>query len=241
MIPFTQRKFLSLSCEQQHKKCADLLQAAYHDLMQKKEVDLAAYQEMLSWLGMSSEVHLNLKWIADRYHDHLSQAHRSLKEHNLLPKLRTHDRDAKEPFLPIAIYLDHIRSAYNVGSILRTTVALRIGSVYFSEQTPFRDHEKVQHTAMGAGEQVPCFQNIALQDLPRPIIALDTSDAAIPIHEFIFPSTFTLILGNEEYGVSDDCLKLADYIVEIPLVGCKNSLNVGCAFAIAAAHIRERF
>jgi len=180
----------------------------------------------------------NFKTLSDRYHWHLSQAGLSLKEHNLL--IRTGDRAPKCPFPPIAIYLDHVRSAYNVGSILRTTEALRIGQVHFSEKTPFIDNEKVHRTAIGADSLVPCFRNATLASLPRPIIALDTSDEAIPLSDFLFPETFTLILGNEEYGICQDSLAQADYLLEIPMLGAKNSLNVACAFAIAAAEIRRQ-
>lgn len=181
-----------------------------------------------------------LKGLADRYHWHLQEAGRSLKEHNLLPSIRKGDHTPKSDFLPIAIYLDHVRSAYNVGSILRTTEALRIGSVHFSEKTPFIDNEKVKRTAMGAAELVPVFQGTALEKLPRPLIVLDTCEDAEPVAEFLFPEQFTLILGNEEYGVSDELLRLADYFIEIPLLGAKNSMNVACAFAIAASAIRNQ-
>ncbi len=182
-----------------------------------------------------------LKEIAERYHWHLEKTGRCLKEHNLLPTLRTGDRTAKADYLPAAIYLDNLRSAYNVGSILRTTEALRIGTVYFSEKTPFLDNEKVERTAMGAAALVPCRRNIPLSELPRPILVLDTSDDAIPLAEYLFPPSFTLVLGNEEVGVSDASLALADALLEIPLLGAKNSLNVACAFAIASAQIRTQF
>ncbi len=180
-----------------------------------------------------------MKGLADRYHWHLSEAGRCLKEHNLLPPIRKGDREPKSDFLPIAIYLDNIRSAYNVGSILRTVEALRIGAVYFSEKTPFIDNEKVQRTAMGAAELVLAFRAVALLSLPRPLIALETSEDAEPVSEFLFPERFTLILGNEEYGVSEEALRAADHLIEIPMLGAKNSLNVACAFAIAAGAIRS--
>lgn len=236
VLNFTRRKFLQLDPKQRHKKCAELLRACF----EKKAIPPESYHSMLSWIGAAPFLHTDLKSISDQYHWHLKQAGLSLKEHNLLPHIRTQDREAKLPFPEIAIYLDHVRSAYNVGSILRTTEALRIGKVYFSELTPFVDNEKVERTAMGASSLVPCYQNIPLSSLPSPLIALDTSDDAIPVSEFLFPSTFTLILGNEEFGVSDESLRQADYLLEIPLFGAKNSLNVACAFAIAAAEIRKQ-
>jgi tRNA G18 (ribose-2'-O)-methylase SpoU len=234
-MPFTKKKFLQLDAKQRHKKCAELLRRYY----EFKEEDFAEYNTLLTWLKLNPYIHSDLKTLADRYHWHLQLAGQSLKEHNLLPTLRTGDQKAKLDFPNIAIYLDHVRSAYNVGSILRTVEALRIGKVYFSEKTPFIDNEKVKRTAMGAAEIVPSFQNVPLSTLPRPLIALDTGNAALPVAEFEFPETFTLILGNEEYGISNESLKEVDSIIEVPLFGIKNSLNIACAFAIAAAKIRN--
>jgi len=236
-VSFTKRKFLQLDLKQKHKKCAELLRISYEE----KSTDLSYYNQLLDWMHFLPYIHTDFKALADRYHWHLQNGGLSLKEHNLLPSLRAGDHTPKLDFPNIAIYLDRVRSAYNVGSILRTVEALRIGSVYFSERTPFIDNEKIARTAMGSAELVPCFQNVPLKDLPRPIIALDTSDAAIPVAEFDFPESFTLVLGNEEYGISNETLKEADYIIEVPLFGAKNSINVACAFAIAAAKIRTQY
>lgn len=241
-MSFTKRKFLRLEPKLRHRKCAEWLRLCYERLLQGEDCEeaIAFYNSLLSWMSLNSYTSSDPKSLADRYHWHLSEAGRCLKEHHLLPSLRTGDRKAKSDFLPVAIYLDNIRSAYNVGSILRTTEALRLGSVYFSDKTPFADHEKILHTAMGAAQLVPCFRNVLLETLPHPIIALDTSNEAIPLSNYLFPSSFTLILGNEEYGISDLSLAQADVLLEIPLFGAKNSINVACAFAIAAAEIRRQ-
>jgi tRNA G18 (ribose-2'-O)-methylase SpoU len=236
---FTKRKFLSLDMRQQHKKCAELLRASFERLCREEPSSFGEYDAFLSWMKLLPFEYSTLKALADRYHWHLSAAGLCLKEHNLLPTIRKNDRNPTAGFLPAAIYLDNVRSAYNVGSILRTVEALRIGSVYFSEKVPFIDNEKVRRTAMGAADIVPVHRGVPLTILPRPLIVLDTSDEAIPISHYLFPKTFTLILGNEEYGVSDEALRIADHLVEIPLCGAKNSLNVACAFAIAAQEIRK--
>jgi len=238
-VTFTKRKFLSLETLEQHKKCAEHLRLAYEQIRQGAPACFTEYESFLSWMNLLPFTYSDLKTLADRYHWHLNLAGLSLKEHNLLPSMRKGDHIPKADFLPAAIYLDNVRSAYNVGSILRTVEALRIGTVYFSEKTPFIDNEKVRRTAMGAAEIVPVQRNLPLSTLPRPIIVLDTCNDAIPISKFHFPASFTLILGNEEYGVSDEALLLADHLVEIPLLGAKNSINVACAFAIAAQQIRQ--
>ncbi|MBS0626157.1 MAG: TrmH family RNA methyltransferase [Verrucomicrobia bacterium] len=224
---------------QRHKKCAELLKSYFEQWNSLDQGAFEYYSDLLEWMKLGPFTLSDVKILADRYHWHLKESGLSLKEHNLLPSIRTGDRMPKSEFPNNAIYLDNLRSAYNVGSILRTCEALRIGAVYFSESTPFIDNEKVQRTAMGAAEIVPCFKG-NLENLPRPIIALDTSDEAAKVSEFLFPESFTLVLGNEEYGISDEWLGKADYLVEIPLVGMKNSLNVACAFAIAAAEIRKQ-
>lgn len=231
-MTFTKRKFLNLDPLSRHKKCAEELRALYPGSYSSPD-----YLSFLSWMKLNLPPLSSPEHLADRYHWHLAQAALSLKEHNLLPHLRTGDRPSSTPFLPIAIYLDKLRSAYNVGSILRTMEALRIGSLHFSPASPFISNEKVQKTAMGTHAIVPCFASTPLSTLPRPLIALDTSSFAIPLRDFTFPPSFTLILGNEEYGVSAETLSQVDHLVEIPLFGQKNSLNVAAAFAIAASEI----
>ena len=232
---FTRNKFVTLDLRQRHKKCAELLRGLY----EARSADFEYYNILLSWIKLEPYIHTDFKALANRYHWHMQKAGMSLKEHNLLPSLRSGDHEPKLDFPNVAVYLDHVRSAYNVGNILRTIEALRIGKLYFSPNTPFINNEKIKRTAMGAAELVPCFQNIPLSELPKPIIALDTSDAAVDIQEFEFPESFTLILGNEEFGISDEALQEAAHIIEIPLFGKKNSINIGCAFAIAAAKARS--
>jgi tRNA G18 (ribose-2'-O)-methylase SpoU len=41
-----------------------------------------------------------------------------------------------------------------------------------------------------------------------------------------------MIIGNEIDGVGEDLLKLSDKVVEIPMCGKKDSLNVSVAFGI---------
>lgn len=239
---FTKPKFLKFPIERQHRKCAEILRIAYEKtiLQQPADSELEAYSELAKWMDFPKLSAFSHKDIADRYHEHAKLAFLKHKEHNLLPTVRQGDRPSAETPWDIAIYLDNIRSAHNVGSILRTVEAFSLGSVHFSETTPFTTNKQVQDTTMGAEKWVECFPNAILQDMPRPLIVMETSDSAIPLHDYIFPETFTLVVGNEEYGCSEDSLKNADVILEIPMRGHKNSLNVANAFAIAAGEITRQ-
>jgi tRNA G18 (ribose-2'-O)-methylase SpoU len=230
---FNKRKFLSLPLKQQHKKCAEVLRAAYEN----SSSALEHYQELQNWMGNFWSFPSNHKEIADNYHKHLALSNTCYKEHNLLPSIRKGDKTTSHQNLHLSIYLDNLRSGHNVGSIIRTAEAFSLGKLYFSENTPFADNKKVQDAAMGCEKFVECYRHIHLSNLPKPLIILETSENAIPLFDFIFPENFTVVCGNEEYGCSDESLKLADYIIEIPLSGRKNSLNVANAFAITAAEI----
>lgn len=231
---WTQTKFLSLPAEQQHKKASELLRK-----IQSGERHLEPiYNNLSTWMGLPLLCTFSLETLSNRFHLHLQNANVSWQEHNLL-MVNKSDQPSNIACMPIAIYLDNLRSAFNVGSILRTVEAFRLGSVYFSRSTPYIDHPKVQKTSMGTFDKIKCIQVDSFEGLPRPFIALETVDSAPTISDFVFPKSFTLLLGNEEYGLSETTLESVDQFVQIPLVGYKNSLNVASAFAIAASKISQ--
>jgi tRNA G18 (ribose-2'-O)-methylase SpoU len=246
---FNKNKFLSFDIKKRHKKCAEILRFIYDNLLDEKPVVKKSvqdaydhYNSLLTYLNMNvfSSKNLNFENISNMYHHHLDLTHHSLKEHNLLPCVSKNDSKATEEFGNICIYLDGIRSAFNVGNIIRTTEALRIGKIFFSEKTPFIDNDKVIKTSMGSHKLTPCERIRDISKLPRPIIALETGAEAVDIFEYIFPETFTLVLGNEEFGISDEILKLCDYILKIPLTGFKNSINVASAYAIFSSCYKKQ-
>jgi tRNA G18 (ribose-2'-O)-methylase SpoU len=234
----TEGEFLRLSERFRHKKAAELLRT-FHDIRDPRP--LARYRRIENWLQLIPLEETDFRLLSDRYHFHLAKAGISWKEHNLLASpVQQSDRPSSVSYLSIAIYLDNLRSAFNVGSILRTTEAFRLGKVYFVKNTPFIDNLKVQKTSMETFDKVPCDRNVKLSELPRPLIALETDLHAPSVFDFSFPKSFTLMLGNEEYGLSKEALLFRDETVKIPLYGYKNSLNVASAFAIAAGVISHQ-
>ena len=194
-------------------------------------------------MSLEAPSHVSVETIADLYHHHAKMAEVSFKEHNLLPQMITPsqviigDKKEGEPFLPIDIYLDRLRSAHNIGSIIRTTEAFRLGKVIFSKEMIDASSKQIQDTSMGASEWVACEKTSDLSTLKRPLIALETVEGAPAYFDFTFPPSFTLALGNEEQGLSSEVLEKADICIQIPLWGRKNSLNVASAFSIVAGEI----
>lgn len=233
----TEGEFLRLSERFRHKKAAELLRTYYESRHPRY---LTLYRRVEQWFQLLAFQENDFRQFSDRYHFHLSKAGISWKEHNLLSSIQQTDKPSDAPYLPIVIYLDNLRSAFNVGSILRTTEAFRLGTICFAKHTPFIDNFKVQKTSMATFDKVHCLQDVNFSELPRPLIALETDPEAPSIFNFSFPHSFTLMLGNEEYGLSEEALSLRDDTVKIPLYGFKNSLNVASAFAIAAGVISHQ-
>jgi len=231
---YSQKKFLAQTDEKQHKECALLLRR----IIEHPDQSLwQTYLKWMSWINLTPPSDTP-KHLADRYHEHLSYTRIHLKEHHFL-QIQKLDHEIAQPSLGLTIYLENIRSAHNVGSIIRTTEAFSLGRLVFGGMTPLPTHKRVQDTAMGTTDWVQWSQG-DIATLPRPLIALETCTNAIPIHDFEFPESCTIALGNEEYGCSDELLQEADVILQIPLYGRKNSLNVANAFSCVAHFIRQK-
>lgn len=231
---FSKDKFLSLTRLQQHKKCAELLKELY--VHPECTEPRSIYNQLCCWMELpplALEIELE-----KRFHEHLRASGVSLSEHNFLHTLTTKDTSSDAPWLSIHTYLDGLRSCHNVGSIIRTVEAFRLGPVHLSPDMMDANHPQIQKTSMGTWPLVTITHGKT--DLPRPWIGVETISSAPSWHEYIYPRTCSLFLGNEERGLSHDILNTCDQVVRIPLVGQKNSLNVANAFAIIAAEIARQ-
>lgn len=232
----SQRQLQNASAKARHKVALKLLQKA----LEGHYASLQDYRFIESLLDLASIDLVDQKKIADRLYLHRQLSGQTLSENNLPFQILKQDVESKTPYLDVHVVLNQLRSAFNVGSILRTTEALRLGTLYFEGITPKQDNPKVVKTSMGCFDKVNCHDFSSASRLHSPIICLETAKDAASIYDFCFPDSFTLILGNEEYGVSDEWLKKCDIVLSIPMYGFKNSLNVASAYAITAFEIRKQ-
>ena len=135
-----------------------------------------------------------------------------------------------------SLYLDDVRSPFNVGSIIRTAEALGLGAVYLSPATPGPDHPRVKRTGRGAEERMAVrrLQDSSRLDGAARLFALETGGT--PIGEFVFPQEGMMVVGSEELGVEPDLLarcRRGRGVVELPMAGPKVSVNVSVAVGIA--------
>lgn len=141
----------------------------------------------------------------------------------------------------------NIRSLFNVGSIFRTSDAFGVTKIYLTGYTPTPEvpkHKlKIGKTALGAEDFVPweyrlrpsmVVKDLRLQ-LPKiSIVALENNTKSVPLNTFKPKFPIALVLGEEVNGIAKPLLALCDEVVEIPMYGKKESLNVSVAFGIAA-------
>ena len=66
---------------------------------------------------------------------------------------------------------------------------------------------------------------------------MEKSKASVDYRKLKPKFPLALIVGNEVRGVSTDTLKKADKIIELPMKGIKESLNVGVALGAAGYYI----
>lgn len=154
--------------------------------------------------------------------------------------------------------LDDIRSVHNVGSIFRTADALGADKIFCCGITPgpLDRFKKVRadfaKVSLGAEDSVEWERVQSAADVVKQlrkdswhIFAVEQAKDSIPYYKvdgftLAAPGArIALIVGNEVDGVAPGLLKLADKILEIPMHGRKESLNVSVAFGIVAFGLRD--
>ncbi len=154
--------------------------------------------------------------------------------------------------MEIIVVLSGIRSLYNVGSIFRTSDAAGVKKVYLCGITPkpidrFGAPEKnLEKVSLGAEKWIPwkyfktttqAIKSLKSEDYY--IISLEQSKKSINFEVLDKNikskniSKIAIILGGEVDGVSKTILEKSDTILEIPMYGRKESLNVSVAYGIA--------
>lgn len=139
----------------------------------------------------------------------------------------------------VVMIIDNIRSAYNVGSILRTADGAGATKVYICGISAPTYHPSVQKTALGAQEIVDTeyFKNTKeaiekVKDEGYTVVGVELANNAIDYREYKYPEKTALLMGHEVTGVSEEIQELCDDIIQMPMRGKKESLNVASSAAI---------
>jgi tRNA G18 (ribose-2'-O)-methylase SpoU len=142
---------------------------------------------------------------------------------------------------PVVLVLDDIRSRNNVGSVFRTADAFLVEKILLCGITPTPPHREIHKTALGATDTVSWVYydsaTKAIEKMKREgykIIAVEQADEKTLLQDYR-PEAFeklAFVFGNEIHGISDEVIRRADLVVELPQYGTKHSLNISVTAGI---------
>lgn len=155
--------------------------------------------------------------------------------------------------MPFILILDNIRSVQNVGAIFRTADAIGVSKVYLTGITPGpldrfnRPRQDFIKASLGSeksvawervGEIFPLI--LKLKANSYFIVALEQSPKAVDYKKIKTNKKTALIVGNEVEGISKEVLNSCDAVMEIPMGGHKESLNVSVATGIVLYRLLDQ-
>ncbi|MDP3725860.1 MAG: RNA methyltransferase [bacterium] len=150
----------------------------------------------------------------------------------------------------IVLILNNTRSIHNVGSIFRIADTAGVSKIYLTGYTPTpqdrfgRIQKEIKKTALGAEEIVPWEHVSRIGDVLKKlkkehfyIVGVEQSKKSVDYKTVQQKQKTVFVFGNEVNGLSDAVLKHCDTIVEIPMRGKKESLNISVAAGIVLFRI----
>lgn len=163
-------------------------------------------------------------------------------------QIKTFVDETKRKKFPVSVLIEDVRSLYNVGSIFRTSDGAGIEKLYLGGYTGRPPRKEIDKTALGATETVPyegvddCASKIReLKDKGYTIAVCEHTDFGKTYSSVKYNFPLCIILGNEVEGVSDELCSLADFAIEIPMFGAKQSLNISVAYGIIVYRVVEAY
>lgn len=149
--------------------------------------------------------------------------------------LRLVDDLAGDPFLLI---LDQVQDPRNLGACLRSADAAGVDLVVLPSDRSAGLTDVVRHVAAGAAEVLPLMRvrNLArmMRELKhRGIFFIGTSDQAkVSLYEANFSGPVGLVMGAEGTGIRRLTADLCDDLIQIPMHGSVDCLNVSVATGV---------
>lgn len=138
----------------------------------------------------------------------------------------------------MVVALDHLTDVHNFGSVLRTCEAAGVAYVIIPERRSVQVNATVAKTSAGAIEHVKVARVSSLsQALTRLkeagfwVIGADMAGDRL-YQEADYSGKVVLVSGSEGAGMGRHIRQLCDFVVQIPMVGMVNSLNVSVATSL---------
>lgn len=140
--------------------------------------------------------------------------------------------------MPLMLVLDGVQDPHNLGAVLRSADAAGAHAVIVPRSRSVHLTPAVRKVACGAAETVPLVvvANLArslesLQDLGVHVVGA-ASGAPCPLYQADLAQPVALVLGGEQGGLRRLTREKCDLLVNIPMTGTVQSLNVSVAAGV---------
>ena len=163
-------------------------------------------------------------------------------------QLNHYNTNFKQQSFPITLVCDNVTNAANIGSLFRIADAFGIEKIIFCG-THIPLGRKMTKTSR-ATEKIVVFETYeliseivsTLKKQNYTIISLEVANNSLPIdtYQFSKEKPIVLIVGDENFGISEEILTLSDAIIHINMFGQNSSMNVVQATNIALYEITRQ-
>ncbi len=138
---------------------------------------------------------------------------------------------------PLIVIADGVSDPHNLGAIIRCAEGAGAHGVIIPKRRAAGVTPAVAKASAGALEHMAIAKCANVSDTIRKlkdkglwIFAAEAEGTDYTKADFDLPAA--IVVGSEEYGISDIVKKNSDFIVSIPMLGKVNSLNVSTAAAV---------
>ena len=146
--------------------------------------------------------------------------------------------DHKQPTLQV--FLDDVHSSQNLSAILRSCDGVGVLDLYYhtSENKDLRIHKTitqgahrwVNRTRVDTEERMTFLKEKQIEGYQ--IVVTHLSAQAVNYQTLDYRKPTVFVVGNEKEGVGEDVIAIADEMINIPMRGMVQSLNVSVATAL---------
>lgn len=151
-------------------------------------------------------------------------------------------KPSKNPFLIVA---EAIEKPGNLGTILRSADGAGVEGVIVSDRCTDIFNPNVVRSSVGTLFSLPVIESSTtdcIEWLKKNKIKLvaATPEAKIDYTKADFTGPLAIVVGTEQYGLSQQMKNEADILVRIPMMGIADSLNVGVATALLLYEVHRQ-
>lgn len=178
---------------------------------------------------------------------------RPLSTEELVARKPTHEEFAKLKRAPVQVIFSNVRGLANVGLAFRLCDNLRLEHLWLCGITGYpareddprppevaeRSDREIRRTAVMAVPHVPWSHAPSARPVAARLkaegyrlVVLEQAEGAVPLARADLRGPLCLVFGHERLGVEPELLALADLVLEIPVWGMANSINVAMALGI---------